>query len=76
MKADDAPNFWSRAGALLSRPKVAGAGLAVFVLMNILVVNSLAKKNTSASVATQVSQNKYDFAINVSSIYDIENQEP
>jgi uncharacterized protein YybS (DUF2232 family) len=76
LNSQEAPNFWSRAGAILSRPKVAGIGMMVFLLMNIFVINSLKKNNTPTALTQGTSITRYDFAINVSSIYDIENQEP
>ncbi|MCP9750940.1 hypothetical protein [Ferruginibacter sp. HRS2-29] len=76
LNALEAPNFWSRAGALLSKPKIAGIGMMVFIVMNIFVINSLKKNNTPAALTQGTTNIRYDFAINVSSIYDIENQEP
>lgn len=76
LNSQEAPNFWSRAGAILSRPKVAGIGMMIFVMANIFVINSLKKNNTSTALIQGTTATRYDFAINVSSIYDIENQEP
>ena len=78
MAKEGAPNFWSRAGAFLSRPVIAAGGLAFFIAVNLLAVNAFDKKSsrkTSAS-GTTTSNNNYEFAINVSGIYDIENPEP
>lgn len=72
----DADNsFWGRAGAFISRPAVAGFGLGVFMLVNCIAVTVL-KNGNGKSVASQPGNTNYEFAINVSSNYDIDNQEP
>ncbi len=69
-------NFWSRISAVISKPLVAGSGIAVFIAVNFWIVATLTN-TTSKTVTTQLPTGaKYEFAINVSSIYDIENQEP
>lgn len=71
------PNFWSRAGAFLSRPVTAVCGLTLFLIINVVAVNVFDKTNSSrSSGASAQPATNYDFAINVSGIYDIENQEP
>ncbi|MDB5202091.1 MAG: hypothetical protein JWQ27_1500 [Ferruginibacter sp.] len=67
--------FWGKTSAFLSRPIVAGLGLFVFILVNIFVLANNPNPKTPASMATTTVSN-YEFAIQVSSLYDIENQEP
>lgn len=77
MQADEAgaDNIWTKAGAFLSRPGVALAGLLLIVLMNaaIILSNVNGKRNNTVQ---SLSSAKDEFAINVISIYDTENLEP
>ena len=66
--------FWSKAFAFFSRPLVAVAVMALLVL-NIIFISQ--KENISGNNNTAIQNTattKYDFAINVSSMYDVENQ--
>ncbi len=70
-----AENIWTKAGAFLSRPAVAMAGLLLIVLLNAAIIISNVNDNRNNTVQ-QVSSAKDEFAINVISIYDTENLEP
>jgi len=67
-------NVWMRAASFLSTPRVALTGLLLIILLNATIII----KNTSGSgnAVQNTSTVKDEFAINVISIYDIENQEP
>jgi len=67
-------NIWTKAGSLLSTPRVALAGLLVIILINATIIMQYmgSGSNTAQNTATV----KDEFAINMISIYDIENQEP
>ena len=77
MRAEEAvtDNIWTKAGAFLSRPGVAMAGLLLVVLVNAAIIISNMNEGTNA-VVQQLSTSKDEFAINVISIYDTENMEP
>lgn len=66
---------WGSIAAVIKKPVVAFAALAVVVF-----VNAVAISNNSASgkqgVTARSTNTKYDFAVNVGSIYDTENTEP
>ena len=69
-----ADNIWTKAGAFLSRPSVALAGILLIVLVNVAIIVSNSNENNNT--VQQVSAAKDEFAINVISIYDTENLEP
>jgi hypothetical protein len=69
-----AGSFWSYAVAFLSKPTVAVIGLVFFVAVNVVVISSGKTPGSTASAGLQ--NNNTDFAINVSSMYDIDNLEP
>ena len=72
-RADVQNNIWARAGSFLSKPAVALAGLVLIVLVNAAIIMS---NNDDNSSVQNLTSSKDDFAINVISIYDNENQEP
>ena len=67
-------SFWTTAFTFISRPLVAGFGVLLFLIVNVIII--FQNKNADYSnIATQNSSAvKDEFAINVVSIYDIENQ--
>ncbi len=70
-----ADNIWTKAGAFLSRPGIALAGLLLIILVNAAIIINNVNDNRNNTVQ-QVSSAKDEFAINVISIYDTENLEP
>ena len=70
-----ADNIWTKAGAFLSRPSIALAGLLFIVLVNAAIIISNVNDDRNNTVQ-QLSAAKDEFAINVISIYDTENMEP
>ena len=69
-------NAWSRAGAFISKPRVAFTGIAFIIFINIGSL-FLKKDDTDKNPVTQNSTPVTDdFAMNAANIYDIENQEP
>jgi hypothetical protein len=67
-------NIWVRAGTFLSTPRVALAVLLLIISLNAAII--LQRLNTDNSMVQNTTVSKDEFAINVISIYDIENQEP
>ena len=70
---EDVQNAWSKAGSFLSRPAVALTGLLLIILVNVAIIINNKEDNNTIQNLTSV---KDEFAINVISIYDNENQEP
>ena len=69
-----AQNIWAKAGALLGTPRVALAGLLLILALNATII--IKNTNTDNTIVQNTTVAKDEFAINVISIYDIENQEP
>ncbi len=67
---------WSKIALFLKRPAVAFTILLVLICVNIFVLNSNGFLSSKKNVVSKVNSNGYDIAINVTSIYDTENQEP
>ena len=67
---------WSQIAFYLKKPLVAGLAILLLVFINIIVIKSIKSGNEKENIAKSISSQKYDFAINVSVLYDIENQEP
>jgi hypothetical protein len=75
MQNQDAPqNIWTKAGSFLSTPRVALAGLLLIIILNATII--MQYTGAIGNPAQNTTTAKDDFAINVISIYDIENQEP
>jgi hypothetical protein len=67
---------WYKIAFYLKKPVVATTAIMLVFLLNIIVI---AKRNNSLereTVTKSLTPPKYDFAINVSVMYDTENQEP
>lgn len=77
MQRDPEQNIWQRISAYIKKPAVAICSVVILLALNITLFSSsnfsILKQSASKRIA---SSNKYDFAINVSGIYDTENQEP
>ena len=67
---------WSQIAFYLKKPMVAGFVILLLVLINMLVIKNINKNSEKEMVSKSLTSPKYDFAINVSVLYDIENQEP
>jgi hypothetical protein len=67
---------WSKIAFYLKKPLVAGCAILLLALVNIIVIKSINKGSEKEIVAKSLTSQKYDFAIHVSVLYDIENQEP
>lgn len=67
-------DIWARIGSVIASPRVAFASIILILILNAAIFwkRSNADKNT----VVNTSLGKDDFAINVISIYDFENQEP
>ncbi len=67
---------WSYIAFYLKKPAVAAFGILLVLLINIMVITSRNKMMERESITKSIAPQKYDFAINVSVMYDSENQEP
>lgn len=77
IQALPAPSLWTKIGGFVSRPLVAGIGLVIIVMINVIAIQLKEDAQQPAENSTTVVANtQYDVNINVSSIYDIENREP
>ncbi len=73
-KQSSEKNKWIKAGAFISRPSVAIAGIAFifFINMSIIFLNRNNEKNQVVQNSTTIVD---EFAVSAANIYDIENQE-
>ena len=71
-----AETIWSRTAFYLKKPLVSGLVILLLIFANIMVIKSMNNKSEMDNLAKSATSQKYDFAINVSVLYDIENQEP
>ncbi|MEO7046223.1 MAG: hypothetical protein ABI091_13015 [Ferruginibacter sp.] len=71
MQKEGVPGFWANAFTIFSKPVFAIAVLGLLIL-NMIVITQ--KQNTDTGASQNTTTTKYDFAINVSSMYDVENQ--
>ncbi len=68
---------WSQVATFIKRPAVATFAVLLVVAVNVAAFTGSGFFATKNSPAKRVaSTSRYDFSINVSGIYDIENQEP
>ncbi len=69
-------NFWSFLAGFISKPAVAMAGVILLIGLNVMII-SLSNYSKKPTVSTQVNtDNRDEFALDISSIYEIENIEP
>ena len=71
-----AETIWSRIAFFLKKPIVFGLTILLLIFINILVIKSIKNKSEIENFAKTATSQKYDFAINVSVLYDTENHEP
>jgi hypothetical protein len=71
MQKEDVPGFWANAFTFFSKPVFAITVLGLLILYMIIITE---KQNTDNGSSQNITTTKYDFAINVSSMYDVENQ--
>lgn len=69
-------SFWEKAGWFIGRPSVAISGLALLFLINGLAIMLNRTEPVTASTEQLAQDNSDEFAYNVATIYDIENNEP
>ena len=69
-------SIWSQIAFYLKKPLISGFAILLVVFINIFVIKSINNKKEKENLAKSITSPKYDFAINVSVLYDIENQEP
>ncbi len=75
--ADSASDtVWAKIAYYFKKPGVAAFVILVLILINIFVIKTSNVTTDKESVSLRIGPQKYDFAINVSVLYDIENQEP
>lgn len=68
--------IWSKIAYYFKKPGVAAFAILLLILINIFVIKTSNATPDRDSVSLRTGPHKYDFAINVSVVYDIENQEP
>ncbi len=73
---ESSANIWQRAAGYIKRPAVAACAVALLLALNIFLFSSSKFSITKESTAKRIASSKDDFAINVTGIYDTENQEP
>ncbi len=71
-----AETIWTKIAFYLKKPTVAAVAILLVFTVNIIAINNRNKLVERESLTKSISPQKYDFAINVSVMYDIENQEP
>ena len=69
-------SIWSKISFYLKKPLVAGFAILMLILVNLLVLKSINGSSEKENIAKSITAQKDDFAISVSVLYDIENQEP
>jgi hypothetical protein len=69
-------NNWTKLGSFLSRPGIALVGILLLLAVNVAIISSNNTIPDRALAEQSGSELKDEFAINVVSIYDTENQEP
>ncbi len=67
---------WSQIAFYLKKPVVCGLVILILLFVNFIVIKKINNKSEIENLAKSATSPKYDFAINVSVLYDIENQEP
>ena len=67
---------WSQIAFYLKKPMVSGLVILLLIIVNFIVIKSIKNGSEIENIAKSATSQKYDFAINISVLYDIENQEP
>ena len=67
---------WGRIAFFLKKPIVFGFTILLLLFINILVIKSIKNRSEIENITKTATTQKYDFAINVSVLYDTENHEP
>jgi hypothetical protein len=68
--------IWYKIAFYLKKPVVAVVAILLVLIVNIVVINNRNKLLERESITKSITPQKYDFAINVSVMYDTENLEP
>ena len=67
-------NLWTKAGAFISRPAIAIAGIFLFLLINTGIIIFSSSNDSNKSVVVQSNNAaSNEFAVNTGVIYDFEN---
>jgi hypothetical protein len=73
MKQTEEPdNAWTSVASFLSRPGIAFSAVLLVVLLNVMIIFGNAQKSRVPETGSQ--EIKDEFAVNVISIYEVENQ--
>jgi hypothetical protein len=67
---------WSKVWNFMSKPYFAMFGLLFVMLINLVILFSGGLRNNNNTTVAGNSSGVYEMAINISSNYDLENQEP
>ena len=65
---------WSQIAFYLKKPLVFGLAILLLLFVNFLVIKNI--NTEKENIVKSATYQKYDFAINVSVLYDLENHEP
>lgn len=76
LKDNASQNIWSKIAFYLKKPSIAFAAILMVLFVNIMVITHRKQAIEREAVSKTIGAQKYDFAINVSVMYDTENQEP
>lgn len=68
--------IWTKIAFYLKKPLVAAVAILLVLTVNVLAINNRKKLLEREGITKSITPPKYDFAINVSVMYDTENQEP
>ena len=71
-----AETVWSQIAFYLKKPLVSGLAILLLLFVNFIVIKHINNNAEKESIVKSATSQKYDFAINVSVLYDLENQEP
>ena len=76
LKENASQNIWSEIAFYLKKPSIAFIAILLVFVVNVFVITKRNQAIERESVSKKINTQKYDFAINVSVMYDTENQEP
>ena len=71
-----AETVWAQIAFFFKKPIVFGFTILLLLFINILVIKSIKNRSEIENIEKSATTQKYDFAINVSVLYDTENHEP
>ena len=76
MSRTSSDTIWAQIAFYLKKPLVAGVAILLLSFTNFIVIKNINAQSEKENIAKSALSHKEDFAISVSVLYDIENQEP